>query len=101
LFSIGSRTPETARSNAEEMLRIAEEADDASLLIAHYSLGGVLWHIATTRLLSAISFRRTHDITKTRAARVGIWAGLGVWTLSYLEHAQLSLVSREGSTIEH
>ena len=41
---------ETARSNAEEMLRIAEEADDASLLlIAHYSLGGVLWHIGEYR----------------------------------------------------
>jgi hypothetical protein len=41
---------ETARSNADEMLRIAEQAaDPALLLIAHFSLGGVLWHIGEIR----------------------------------------------------
>ena len=85
---------ETARSNAEEMLRIAEEADDASLLlIAHYSLGGVLWHIgdnpaALSHLLQAYA-RYNEKAHAPHALAYG--QDFGVWTLSYLEHAQLSL----------
>ena len=85
---------ETARSNAEEMLRIAEEADDASLLlIAHYSLGGVLWHIgdnpaALSHLLQAHA-RYNEKAHAPHALAYG--QDFGVWTLSYLEHAQLSL----------
>ena len=42
---------ETARTSAEEMLNLATNSNDtALLLIAHSSLGGVLWHIGQNRL---------------------------------------------------
>ena len=85
---------ETALRNAEEMLRIAEEADDASLLlIAHYSLGGVLWHIGESRtaLDHLLQAHAQYD-EKVHASLASAYGqDLGVWTLSYLEHAYLVL----------
>jgi class 3 adenylate cyclase/tetratricopeptide (TPR) repeat protein len=85
---------ETARGNAEEMLRIAEEADDASLLlIAHYSLGGVLWHIGENRtaLDHLLQAHAQYD-EKVHASLASAYGqDFGVWTLSYLEHAHLVL----------
>jgi predicted ATPase len=85
---------ETARSGAEEMLRIAMETGDrALLLIAHFSLGGVLWHIGDNRSsldhLSEAIARYDEKIDASLASEYG--QDFGVWTLSYLEHAQLSL----------
>jgi class 3 adenylate cyclase/predicted ATPase len=85
---------ETARRGAEEMLSIAMEVDDRALqLIAHFSLGGVLWHIGNNRssldhLAEAID-RYDEEIDASLAAEYG--QDFGVWTLSYLHHAQLSL----------
>ena len=85
---------ETARRGAEEMLRIAMETGDrALLLIAHSSLGGVLWHMGVNRssldhLTEAIA-RYDEKIDASLASEYG--QDFGVWTLSYLEHAQLSL----------
>jgi tetratricopeptide (TPR) repeat protein len=85
---------ETALRNAEEMLRIAEEADDASLLlIAHYSLGGVLWHIGESRtaLDHLLQAHAQYD-EKVHASLASAYGqDFGVWTLTYLEHAYLVL----------
>jgi predicted ATPase len=85
---------ETARSNADEMLRIAEQADDAALLlIAHFSLGGVLWHIGAFRAALAhfLRARALYDEEVHAPLASAYGQDFGVWTLSYLEHAQLSL----------
>ena len=85
---------EMARSGAEEMLSIAMETDDRALqLIAHFSLGGVLLHIGDNRASlehSAKAHARYDEkIDVSLASEYG--QDFGVWTLSYLEHAQLSL----------
>jgi predicted ATPase/class 3 adenylate cyclase len=85
---------ETARRGAEEMLSIAIELGDRALqLIAHFSLGGVLWHIGDNRsslnhLAEAIA-RYDEKIDPSLISEYG--QDFGVWTLSYLEHAHLSL----------
>jgi predicted ATPase len=85
---------QTARNGAEEMLRIAMETGDRALLLtAHFSLGGVLWHIGDNRssfdhLAEAIA-RYDEKIDASLASEYG--QDFGVWTLSYLEHSQLSL----------
>jgi predicted ATPase len=85
---------ETARSNADEMLRIAEQADDATLLlIAHFSAGGVLWHIGEIRtaLVHLLQAQARYD-EKVHAPLASTYGqDFGVWTLSYLEQAQLWL----------
>ena len=82
---------ETARTNADEMLRIAEQADDpALLLIAHFSLGGVLWHIGENRaaLAHLLQAQARYD-EKAHAPLASVYGqDFGVWTLSYLEQAQ-------------
>ena len=83
-----------ARSGAEEMLSIATETDDRALqLIAHFSLGGVLLHIGDNRAsldhLAKAHARYDEKIDASLASEYG--QDFGVWTLSYLEHAQLSL----------
>jgi predicted ATPase len=76
------------------MLSIAKETGDrALLLIAHFSVGGILWHIGDSRpsldhLAEAIA-RYDEKIDASLASEYG--QDFGVWTLSYLEHAQLSL----------
>src|SRR5262249_32014000 len=85
---------ERARSIAEEMLRIAEAADDASLLlIAHYALGGVLWHIGGNRaaLNHLLEAYARYDEKAHSSLVLAYGQDFGVWILSYLEHAQLSL----------
>ena len=85
---------ETARKNAEEMLRIAKQFDDSALvLIAHYSLGAVLWHIgenvlALSHLLQA---HARYDEKAHAALTVAYGQDFGVWILVYLEFTQLSL----------
>jgi predicted ATPase len=62
-------------------------------LIAHFSLGGVLWHIGDNRAslehLAKAHARYDEKIDVSLASEYG--QDFGVWTLSYLEHAQLSL----------
>ena len=85
---------ETARSNADEMLRIAEQANDAALLlISHFSLGSVLWHIGDNRAaLFHLLQAQTQYNEKAHAPLASAYGqDFGVWTLSYLEHVQLSL----------
>jgi predicted ATPase len=85
---------ETARDNAKEMLRIAENANDPTLLlVAHYSLGGVLWHLGDNpAALSNLLEAYTRYDEKTHAVLMATYGqDFGVWILSYLEHAQLSL----------
>jgi predicted ATPase len=76
------------------MLSIAMETGDRALqLIAHFSLGGVLWHIGDNRAslehLAKAHARYGEKIDVSLASEYG--QDFGVWTLSYLEHAQLSL----------
>jgi len=83
-----------ARSGGEEMLSIAMETGDRALqLIAHFSLGGVLWHIGDNRAsldhLAKAHARYDEKLDASLASEYG--QDFGVWTLSYLEHAQLSL----------
>ncbi len=86
---------ETARTGGEEMLSIAMETGDRALqLIAHFSLGGALWHIGDNRASLeqfAVKAHARYDekIDVSLASEYG--QDFGVWTLSYLEHAQLSL----------
>jgi predicted ATPase len=85
---------ETARSNADEMLSIAEQADDAALmLIAHCSLGGVLWHMGDNRAaLPHLLQPKAQYNEKAHAPLASMYGqDFGVWTMSYLEHVQLSL----------
>jgi predicted ATPase len=85
---------ETARSGAEEMLSVAMETGDRPLqLIANFSLGGVLWHIGDNRAsldhIAKAHARYDERIDASLASEYG--QDFGVWTLSYLHHAQLSL----------
>ena len=85
---------ETARINADEMLRIAEQADDpALLLMAHFSMGGALWHIGDNRaaLNHLLQAHARYDEKAHAPLALVYGQDFGVWTLSYLEHAQLSL----------
>jgi hypothetical protein len=69
------------------MLSIAVEADDpALLLIAHYSLGGVLYHIGNYRTaLDHLNQAYTrYDEEKHQTLAFAYGADFGVWTLSYL-----------------
>jgi predicted ATPase len=92
---------ETARSGAEEMLSIATETGERALqLIAHFSLGGVLWHIGNNRA-SLDHLAKAHalydeKIDASLASEYG--QDFGVWTLSYLANAQLSLGYPERSS---
>ena len=82
---------ETARTNADEMLRIAEQAGDpALLLIAHFSLGGVLWHIGENRaaLAHLLQAQARYDERAHAPLASAYGQDFGVWTLSYLEQAQ-------------
>jgi class 3 adenylate cyclase/predicted ATPase len=82
---------ETARTIADEMLRIAEQADDpALLLIAHFSLGGVLWHIGENRaaLAHLLQAQARYDEKAHAPLASAYGQDFGVWTLSYLEQAQ-------------
>jgi hypothetical protein len=63
---------ETGRTNADEMLRIAEQADDAALLlISHFSLGSVLWHIGDNRaaLFHLLQAQAQYNEKPTRRSR--------------------------------
>ena len=76
------------------MLSIAVQADDpALLLIAHFSLGGVSWHIGENRnaLDHLLQAHARYDEKAHAPLAVAYGQDFGVWTLSYLEHAQLSL----------
>jgi hypothetical protein len=75
-------------------LRIAEKANDPTLLlVAHYSLGGVLWHLGDNpAALSNLLEAYTRYDEKTHAVLMATYGqDFGVWILSYLEHTQLSL----------
>jgi predicted ATPase len=85
---------EQARANADEMLSIAEQADDAALLlIAHFSLGGVLYHIGQfrTALYHLLQAQARYDEKAHAPLAMSYGQDFGVWTLSYLGQVQLSL----------
>src|SRR4029077_15098416 len=92
---------ETARSGAEEMLSIATETGDRALqLIAHFSLVGVLWHIGNNRA-SLYHLAKAHALydEKIDASLASEYRqDCRVWTLSYLESAQLSRAYPERSS---
>jgi tetratricopeptide (TPR) repeat protein len=94
LFHWVRRHLETARTNADEMLRIAEQADDpALLLIAHFSLGGALWHIGNCRpaLTHLLEAHARYDEKAHAPLALAYGQDFGVCTLSYLQQAQLWL----------
>ena len=85
---------EKARSNADEMLSIAEQAHDAALLlIAHFSLGGVLYHIGhfQTAFNHLLQAQAGYDEKAHASLASAYGQDFGVWTLSYLGQVQLSL----------
>jgi len=99
-----------AHSIAEEMLSIAIKADDtALLLIAHFSLGGVLYHIGDCRaaLDHLQQARARYDEKKHAALAFAYGVDFGVWLLNYLGVTHLVLgfpdkgsqASQEASTL--
>jgi class 3 adenylate cyclase/tetratricopeptide (TPR) repeat protein len=85
---------ETARNSANDMLGIAlKSGDPALLLIGHFSMGGVLFHIghfhAALDHLVAAQFHYDEQAHAQLALAYG--QDFGVWTLSYLAQAQLFL----------
>ena len=84
----------TARSSAEEMLKIATDHGDPALqLVAHSALGGVLWHIGDNHagLHHLLEAHARYD-EKSHAPLVAVYGqDLDVWTLCYTEHTQLAL----------
>ena len=84
----------TARSIADEMLSIAVKADDSALLlIAHYSLGGVTYHIGDYR--AALGHLNEawsrYDEKKHAALAFAYGVDFGVWILNYLGLTHLVL----------
>jgi tetratricopeptide (TPR) repeat protein len=86
-------TPAVFGDRLEVRTRETETGDRALQLIAHFSLGGVLWHMGNNRAslehLAKAHARYDEKIDVSLAFEYG--QDFGVWTLSYLEHAQLSL----------
>jgi class 3 adenylate cyclase/predicted ATPase len=84
----------TAVDGANEMLRIAEQSGDSTLLlIAHSALGNVLWHVGDNRTsikhLQQAYARYDERLHAPLAFTYG--NDFGVSTLCYMEYAQTSL----------